>query len=98
MPKWLEVLKSVAPMVLAFTPLAPIVPAIVVGIAEAEKIPGASGAEKLAHVQKIARQAAEAANAQAGHEVINPDEMDQASAAAISTAVTIVNMTHKQAA
>lgn len=55
--KWLELVKNLAPFILASVPGVPpvLIPAIVNGISVAEAIPGASGAQKKAAVlQEIA--------------------------------------------
>jgi len=65
--KFVEVIKTVAPVVLVAVPggqvLAPIVPAIVHGIEQAEQIPGASGIRKKEHVLEIVKSATAVANA-----------------------------------
>jgi hypothetical protein len=92
LPKWLQMVQQFAPMVLAFTPLAPIAPFVSAGIQEAEQIQGASGADKLAHAINIARQGIAATNAQAGRTVIDPNMADTAIAAGINTTVSVVNL------
>lgn len=94
MPKWLQILAQVGPQVLLFTPLAPIAPAVIAGIAHAEGMQGASGAQKLAQVVAIAQDAAVAVNTQKGRVVIDPAVMTGAAQAAISTAVQVTNMVH----
>jgi hypothetical protein len=97
MSKWgafLKIARTVAPVVLQFTPLAPISGAVTVGIQEAEQIEGASGTEKLAHVTNIAVEAANAANAQAGRIVVDPDMVQAEAAKAISTAVGAIKLVH----
>jgi hypothetical protein len=93
--EWFTQVLHLAPVILSFSPLAPIAPAIAAGIIAAEKIKGASGAEKLAHVQEIAHAAAEATNAAAGREVVSVIGIDQAAANAISTVVSVVNVVHQ---
>lgn len=92
LPKWLEILAQMGPMVLAFTPLAPIAPLVIAAIAEAQALPDATGPEKLAHVVAIATDAAQATNAQAGRVVIDPTVMQTAAATAISTVVQVTKM------
>lgn len=90
---------QVAPMILALTPLAAIAPAVTAAIQEAEAIHGAgSGADKLAHVVAIATEAAEAVNAQAGHQVIDPAAVQGAAATAVSAVVQVVNLAQPKAA
>lgn len=97
MSKWatfLKIARTIGPVALQFTPLAPIAGAVTVAIGEAEQIEGASGADKLAHVTNIAIEAANAANAQAGHVVIDPLAVQQEAAKAISTAVGAIKIVH----
>lgn len=91
---WLRILAQLGPQVLLFTPLAPIAPLVVAAIGEAEALAGATGPDKLAHVVNIATIAASAANAQAGHVVIDPATMQAAAENAISTVVGVTNMVH----
>lgn len=97
MSKWdtfLKIARTVGPVALQFTPLAPIAGAVAAAIGEAQQIEGASGQEKLAHVTAIAMQAAQAANDQAGHIVIDPSLVSATAASAISTAVSAIKIVH----
>lgn len=94
LPKWLEILFSIGPTVLAFTPLAPIAGPVAAGIAEARALAGASNSEKLAHVVAIAKEAAVAANAQAGKTILDPDGVSATAGAVISSVVQVVNQVH----
>ncbi len=94
LPKWLQILEQIGPTILLFTPLAPIAPAIIAGIKVAESIPGASGPQKKALVQQIAGLAAAGANAQAGHQVIDPGTLEAVSGQAIDTVVGVANLVH----
>lgn len=91
-------LGHLAPIILAFTPLAPIAPAVAAAIAEAEAIKGASGADKLAHVKQIARDAALAVNAAKGRQVVSVTGLDAAVDSAVATVVSVVNAVHVQPA
>lgn len=93
-PRWLQILGQIGPQILAFTPLAPIAPAVAAAIGEAEAIGGASSAQKLAHVQQIVNDAVIATNAQAGKTVLDPQLVAAASATAISTVVNVTNVVH----
>lgn len=95
MNRWLDLLKTLGPIIIATTVPngALIAPAIVRGIEEAEKIKGASGAEKLAHVVEIAK--ASAAVAQASGVNIDPVEVETAAHEAISATVDVVNIVNK---
>lgn len=62
--RFLDIVKTVAPMVLMVIPgAAPFAPLVAVGISEAESLAGASGEEKKAHVLKIVRVGVDATNA-----------------------------------
>lgn len=104
MSKWatfLKIARTIGPVALQFTPLAPIAGTVSAAIGEAQQIEGASGAEKLAHVTNIAIQAADAANTQAGHQVIDPAVVAATAQTAISTAygaIKIVHDAHQNAA
>jgi hypothetical protein len=92
MNKWLKMLEVVGPIALAATPLAPIAPAVVAAMHNAEKIPGATGEEKKAAVKSIIRSSANAANTQAGKIVIDPQEAVDTADNAIDTTVHAVNL------
>lgn len=93
---WLKVVGQVAPMILAFTPLAPIAGPIAIAIREAEQIHGdQTGPEKLAHVVGIAQQAATAVNSQVGKTVVAPDLIPGATAQIVSAIVAIANVAGK---
>lgn len=94
-PHWLKIVAKIAPQILALTPLAPIAPAVAAAIAEAEQMPGKSGAEKLAHVVNVAGESADALAA-AGVQ-IDPAAVRAAAAGVISTVVDVTNI-HKIAA
>ena len=92
---WLGLIKTLAPIVLAATPLAPIAPFISLGIGEAEQLAGASGPEKLAHAVNIAQTGIAAVNAQAGKDLIDPALSADAISKGISTVVDVTNIVHK---
>ena len=89
---WLGIVKKVAPAVLLLTPLAPIAPFIILGIEIAEKIPGASGPEKLEIAKAIARVGINAANAKADSPVIDPEAVDQLVTSSINAIVAATNL------
>lgn len=97
MPKWLQTVAHVAPMILSFTPLAPIAGAVSLGIQAAEQIPGATGEQKKALVQQIVALGAQATNAQAGKTVIDPTEAATVANTAIDTVVGVANIAHNAA-
>ena len=72
LPKWLQILEEVGPIVLTFTPLAPIAPIVVAGINIAEQIPGATGDQKKTFVQQLVGLGAQGANTVTGKSVIDP--------------------------
>lgn len=92
MPGWLRILSTVGLAALAASPLAPIAVPVGIAIAEAEKIKGATGSEKLAHVLGIAKQAATAAQGMGVN--IDPAVVEAAGAKAISTAVDVSKIVH----
>ena len=99
MPKWLDLLKTLGPVVVAATvPGGAILAPIIVGaIAEAEKLPGATGAEKKAAALKLVKAGAAGTNAVAGRVVVDPTEAGTAAEKGIDTVVTVVNIAHKAA-
>jgi hypothetical protein len=92
-PKWLQILETFGPMILAFTPLAPIAPAVTAAIGAAETT-ALTGTDKLAQVVQVAGIAAEGVNAQVGHQVIDPSVVAASAASAISAVVQIANSVH----
>ncbi len=97
MSKWstfFRIAGTVGVQALKLTPLAPIADPVAIAIAEAQQIEGASGAEKLAHVTNIAIDAANAANAQAGHQVIDPAQIAATAQHAISTTYDAIKLIH----
>lgn len=91
---WLKLVEQLAPIALIGTPLAPLVPAVILGIQTAEQIKGASGQQKLILAQQIVNASVMGANAQAGHQVIDPAAVSDLTAKGISTVVTAVNLAH----
>jgi hypothetical protein len=91
-PRWLQLVEEVGPSILLFTPLAPITPAIVAGIKLVNDLPGVKGPEKKAIVQQIAAVAAAGANAQAGHQVIDPASVATVSGQVIDSVVQVTNL------
>ncbi len=91
---FLKILAQVGPTVLMFTPLAPIAQAVTLAIGEAEQIPGATGQQKLGHVVAIAVSAAQAANVEAGRQVVDPLLVVKTAQDAVSTTVDAVNLVH----
>jgi hypothetical protein len=89
--RFAAVAEQIAPIALKLTPLAPIAPAVQLGILEAEQLANASGTEKLAHALNLASTAALAANAQAGKTVVDPTYVQQQGALVISGVVQAVN-------
>lgn len=96
--KFLHIVGTFAPLILAVTPLAPIAGAVTAAIQEAESIAGATGAEKLARVTAIAVDAAHAANAQAGHVVVDPVAVQTEAATVISAVIQATNLAKPHAA
>lgn len=90
--RFLHLAGQLAPLVLASTKLAPIAAQVAAGIQEAEALAsGGSLSDKLGHAVNIAVDAAQAANAQAGHEVLDPNAVRATAGAIISGVVQTVN-------
>ena len=96
--KWLDLAKLLAPIILTTVKpsLAPIASNIATGITEAEQIPGASGQDKLAHVQNIASNAATAINSAAGKTLVDTSSLQQTVQEGIDTTVAAINLIHKK--
>lgn len=93
---WLNLIVHLAPVVLSIIPgAAPLAPIVAVAIQEAEQLPGASGADKLAHARQLVVAGAAAANTLAGHTVIEPMLAQDVAANAISTIVDTANRIHQ---
>jgi hypothetical protein len=90
----LSIIGQVAPKVLLFTPLKPIAGKVAEAMVEAQGIPGATREEKLAHVKRIALQAAEATNAEAGHVVLDPALVEATAAESIAAAKAAAKLVH----
>lgn len=91
LPKWLQVLRQIGPVVLAFTPAAPFIPAVLAGIEIAEQA-GGTGAEKKAKAIETAVQIANGVNAVKGAPVIDPQQLSTTVDAAIDTVVGVANL------
>lgn len=93
--KFLEVVASVGPVVIAAIPggqkIAPIVPKVIEAIGEAEKIRGASGAAKKAHVLNVVRSSVDVANA-TGRVKLNPAEVEKIASESIDTVIATVHV------
>ncbi len=94
MSKWLQILETIGPIALCFTPLAPIAPIVIGAMKVAESLPGASGAQKKQLVQQLVSAGVGAANAMANRQVIDPSAATAASSAVIDATIGIVNIAH----
>jgi hypothetical protein len=93
--KFVAALTTLAPIVLLLVPggdkVAPFVPVILAGIAEAEKIKGATGPEKKAHVQSLVAGVADGiALAKPGE--IDKEELLEASGSAIDAIIATIRV------
>lgn len=88
-PRWIEILVSVVPTILAFTPAAGAAPFIIAGVVAAEQIKNATGPEKKVHAIEVARNTAEAAKALGAH--VDPNAIAAIADNAIDTVVGIAN-------
>jgi len=96
MPKWLKTVLQVAPVLLVLVPGIPpiLVPLIVKGIAEAQAIKGASGADKKRHVLTLVEDAVTAVNAVKPGTIPDPAAVLVASGLGIDTTIATVNLIH----
>jgi hypothetical protein len=95
---WKTLAAVLGPALLANVPhadkIAPYVPNIVDGIAEAQLIKGATGPDKRAHVLNILADAASSANLAKGHVAVDPSELQLVGGAAIDTVVGALKIVH----
>lgn len=74
--KWLGILTAVAPVIMLAVPggaaFAPLIPSVIVAIADAQQKPGATGVEKKAYVLQIAKDAFSTTN------LVHPGTVDAA--------------------
>lgn len=93
--KFIEIVSTVGPVVLATIPggdkIAPMIPRIVEGINAAEAIKGASGADKKRHVLNVVEQAIGVAN-QTGKVSISAEEVKAITSQGIDTVVATVHV------
>lgn len=94
MPKWLQVVESVLPLVLAAIGINPmLVPIVTAGIGEAEALFGpGTGDQKKQHVLNLTNDTVAAVNTAAGKEVVNPAEVSTTVSSGIDTAVGVANL------
>lgn len=98
MPKWLQILETVGLAIMPFTPAAPLTPFVIGGIQLAEQIPGATGEQKKAVALQIVALGAQATNAAANKQVIDPAAAQATAAATINTIVGVTNLVHQASA
>lgn len=94
MLNWLDLVKLLAPIVVAATvPHGAVLgPLIATGISDAEQLMGASGAEKKAIVLGLVTDGVIAINAAKGTEVLDPSAVHVAASEAIDLTVRMVNL------
>lgn len=92
---WLKTVEKIVPTLLKLTPLAPISQYVALGIQTAQQIKGATGAQKLELAKQIVSVGVAATNAQAGHQVVDPAEVDALVTSSINTVVAAANLAHK---
>lgn len=96
--KWLTIAQFLAPAVLLAVPhgekIAPYVPIITTGIQEAEQIPGASGADKKAHVVNLAMAAFQTLQ-QTGKVHLDQTEFQIAVSSGIDATIASINAVKK---
>lgn len=93
--KFLEILKTVGPVVGAIVPGLPptLIPTIVEGIGEAQQLQGASSEDKKKHVMEMTRLSVQGINA-AKPGTLNPADVEKAASLAIDTTVQVVKVAH----
>lgn len=95
LPKWLSLVQSFAPLVLIAAGVPPVlVTSIAASIEEAEQIPGATGADKKAHVLNITRDAIDASNVAQGRQHLDPTKVVAVVSKGIDLAVETVDLVH----
>ncbi len=96
--KWLALAQMLAPVVLMNVPhgdkIAPYVPIITAGIQEAQQIPGASGADKKAHVMNLAMAAFQSLQ-QTGKVHLSASDFQATVGAGIDATVGTINLVNQ---
>ena len=93
---WLSIVKMVVPFVLTAAGVPPIIiPLVTGGIAEAQGIKGATGAQKKAHVLNLVSAGVTGMNAAAGKVIVDPTLAVTTTSSGIDTAVGVVNIVHQ---
>lgn len=89
--KFADIVKTVGPAVLMVIPGVPpaLIPLVVHGIVVAESLPGASGAEKKAHVVELVKTGLQGMNAAGVH--VDADAVSGAVSQGIDATITAVN-------
>lgn len=99
MNKWLDLLKLLAPIIIAAVPaakvLAPFTPLLITGITEAEQLINGTAETKKAHVMNLVDIGTKTANQVAGKVLVDPVETQKAADEAIDTIVAVTNLVHQ---
>lgn len=97
--KFLAIIQTVGGVVISLVApqLSPIIHDIIVGITAAEQIAGATGPQKLASVQQIASDAADAVNTAHGTPIIDKTALAATVASAVGTVISATNVVIKPA-
>lgn len=90
---WIEILKNIAPLALAFTPAAPFIPALIAGIELAEARGGSSVEKKALAVETAVKIAQGVEAVKAG--TVDPQSLGEVVSNGIETAVGVANLIHK---
>ena len=97
--KWLAIAQMIAGPILATVPggakIAPFVSVISTGIQEAEQIPGATGADKKAHVMNLAMSAFAALQATGKVHLGDATDFQNMVGAGVDTTVGVINVVHQ---
>lgn len=94
MPKWLQILKVVGPVLVGvLVPGGPMLAPIIVGAIEsAEKMKGATGPEKKAHALELVQAGVSGMNTVAGKTVVMPADAVATASSVIDTVVGVTNI------
>ena len=91
--RFLQILASIGPLVLGLIPeTAPYAGLVTQGIAAAETMAGASGAQKKAAALQIITTGMTAANSAVGHVIVDPAALTSLVSTGIDTTVAAVNL------
>src|SRR6266576_2660858 len=90
---WIQLLFGMAPAILAVAKVpAALIPTITHAMAEAQALPGASGADKKAHVLSIVQDGIDTLNTSKGKTVLDPAKTVAAVSGGIDTTIATIHL------